>query len=126
MMKATVIINFCAVFFINIQSVLSRDLEQDLLDALRGNLTKYSPPSGLYNDTVYVDLQLIKFLNVDQKKELVVLTIFQTVTYHVPRISWDPEDYGGLDVLAFSAGVVWTPEMGLFEMCQNFIVTISN
>ena len=103
------------IFFAINGRVVNYDMEDKLLNLLKSNLTKYSPPSGLFNDTVYVAVELIKILNLDQKMEAIVLTLMTTVTYYVPRLSWNPEGFGGLDYLTLPPGVVWTTDIGKFK-----------
>ena len=40
--------------------------EEDLLEILRENLTNYSPPPDLFNRTVFIDLELTQFLEVNE------------------------------------------------------------
>ena len=100
------------IFLIIRHSVHGSDAEQNLSEILTRNLTQHSPPSDLFNDTVYVHVDLIKFLNIDQKSELIFLTILLTIKYHVPRISWDAGEFGGIEDMYFPPDFFWSPQIG--------------
>ena len=92
-------------------SLLSNQ-EASLLRRLQENLTKFCPPPDLYNRTVYINLELTQFLQLDQKLGVIVLTLMVTLTYYVPSVAWDPVDFKGIRFLALPENTAWTPDVG--------------
>ena len=97
--------------FIILNPVWGYEAEANLLDALQNSLTKYSPPVNLFNNTVYIDLNFIQFLQLDPKMGVIVLTVEMTLNYHVLTAAWDPIAFEGIDTLTVAPNTFWTPDI---------------
>ncbi|XP_030636313.1 5-hydroxytryptamine receptor 3A-like [Chanos chanos] len=64
---------------------------------------------------VYVDLQILAILDVNEKEEKVKLHVLISQKWRDEFVSWDPSSFGGLSRLTVPSSRVWTPDITVQE-----------
>ncbi|XP_078000625.1 neuronal acetylcholine receptor subunit alpha-6-like [Glandiceps talaboti] len=103
---------------------------------LRGLLFSYYDKSvrpSLDTDSpvvVNVALSLTQLLDVDEKKQVITVSVWLYQIWKDYRLKWDPQDHEGIRSLPILAGSVWYPDTGLYtsasEEHSNFPTVITD
>ena len=82
---------------------------QNLVNKLKSNFNRFTPPKDLLNNSVQIFVELFKIMDVEEKQGLITLKIMLIVTYASKSAAWDPDEYGGIEVLTIPEHIFWTP-----------------
>ncbi|XP_018599910.1 acetylcholine receptor subunit beta isoform X1 [Scleropages formosus] len=64
---------------------------------------------------VRVGMTLASFVSLNMRKEEMSTVVVMNLEWTDHRLSWNPAEYGGIDVLRISSGKVWLPEIVLIN-----------
>ena len=96
-----------------VQSEFSSSIEeQKLAKHLFRTLTKFSPHSNMYNNSIYPLLDLYQIIDVDERNSELTTKIWLQIHYFVDVAAWDPDNYKGTDRMTFPPLTFWTPDIG--------------
>nr|XP_061787660.1 5-hydroxytryptamine receptor 3A-like [Nerophis lumbriciformis] len=98
---------------------------QDVLDHL--NLTKSNElyimarPVRNYKQrtTVSLEVHLYAILDVVEKEQKFIPYVFTVTRWHNEYISWDPEEFCGIDNVFLPAEVLWKPDLTITERMER-------
>ncbi|KRZ62670.1 Acetylcholine receptor subunit alpha-type unc-63, partial [Trichinella nativa] len=91
----------------------ARRLFQDILTGYNKLLRPVQNTSDAV--TVKVKLRLSQLLDVHEKNQIITTNIWIKQVWTDSNINWDPNDYGGVDVLYVPADQLWTPNVVLYN-----------
>ncbi|KAL1243937.1 Acetylcholine receptor subunit alpha-like [Trichinella spiralis] len=97
----------------------ARRLFQDILTGYNKLLRPVQNTSDAV--TVKVKLRLSQLLDVHEKNQIITTNIWIKQVWTDSNINWDPNDYGGVDVLYVPADQLWTPTL-YFTTTQTEII----
>ena len=98
------------------------EVEDDLVLKLTKHLTKHATPPDMVNQTVYLYVDLVQLLNIDEKNGLVTLQLRILFYYKSTSAKWNPRDFYNYTLLFFPKDTFWTPDIG--ETFQTFTIYI--
>ena len=84
--------------------------EQAFVDAILDLTTKNTYSSQMYNDSIYVEIDLYQLLDIDEKESVVSVKIWLGIYYYLPQLQWDPTSNGPY-MVAFATKTVWSPDL---------------
>lgn len=95
----------------------ANDHERRLMYDLFKNYNKFIRPSKDINDTIAVGFQqaMIQVISISERDQLMKTNNWLRFEWTDFQLTWDPEDYGGIDVLRFPSDEVWNPEIVLLN-----------
>jgi len=102
--------------------------EQRLIKALTKNYNPEIRPVNFLNETITVafEAELIQLISVKEKDQLMKTNMWLRLYWNDPFLSWDPAEYGGIEVLRIPNEDVWNPDIVLLNNADgNFEVTFS-
>ncbi|CAB3988233.1 neuronal acetylcholine receptor subunit alpha-10 [Paramuricea clavata] len=103
--------------FSGVQSKTSIDLMQHLFNASRYD-RRVIPSVGLGTNVplnVSLNLALMQIENLDEKRQVLISHIVQTLQWTDPHLTWDPSEYLGTEHVKVSASKLWTPDIVLYN-----------
>ena len=110
---------FCALVYLNLQVFNTinagngNEETYNLIDKLKSNFNRFSPPQDLFNQTVQIYLELYKVLDIDEKQGLINLKLILIVTYGSNIAAWNPEEHGGIGTLTLPEHIFWNPPLSM-------------
>uniref|UniRef100_A0A8C0EB03 Cholinergic receptor nicotinic beta 3 subunit n=1 Tax=Bubo bubo TaxID=30461 RepID=A0A8C0EB03_BUBBB len=122
--KATVVPMLCLVLFV---LCLSRsdvaafssvaENEDALLKHLFQGYQKWVRPVENSNDTIKVlfGLKISQLVDVDEKNQLMTTNVWLKQEWIDYKLSWNPEEYGGITAIRVPSESLWLPDIVLFE-----------
>ncbi|XP_076443426.1 acetylcholine receptor subunit alpha-like 1 [Babylonia areolata] len=84
-------------------------------------------PSGGPNHqlTVKMGLRLSQVLDVDEKNQIITISVWLRQEWDDLRLKWDPSDYGGVHKLNIPSDDLWKPDIVLYNNADgDFVVTL--
>ncbi|XP_070538224.1 neuronal acetylcholine receptor subunit alpha-3-like [Ptychodera flava] len=63
---------------------------------------------------VNMSLSLVQLLEVDDKSQVITMSIWLYQIWNDYRLQWNPDDYGGLNYVLIKAKDMWYPDTGLY------------
>ncbi|KAM9315930.1 acetylcholine receptor subunit gamma-like [Gastrophryne carolinensis] len=95
--------------------VLSANEEERLLKHLMSNYNKDLRPAKKGGDiiSVSIKLTLTNLISLNEKKEALTTNVWVEMQWNDYRLSWDPKEYGGIEVTRIPSTMVWLPDVGL-------------
>ncbi|XP_063722392.1 neuronal acetylcholine receptor subunit alpha-5-like [Symsagittifera roscoffensis] len=61
-------------------------------------------------------VELFQLMDIDERRNLAKMRIWLEESYSIPALAWDPEDYGGLELIQLAPLSVWTPDIVFREV----------
>jgi len=91
--------------------------ERRLIYDLLKNYNKIIWPAKSLNDTIAVGFQqsLIQVISISERDQLMKTNNWLRFEWVDYQLSWDPADYGGVDVLRIPSEEIWNPEIVLLN-----------
>jgi len=84
------------------------------LDLLADLLTKYNKRVNPDNIKLNFGVSLIDF-NVRQERNAIESYVWLKYIWEDSRLTWDPKEYGGVEVLRLDSSAVWKPDVTLYN-----------
>uniref|UniRef100_A0A1I7RL52 Acetylcholine receptor subunit alpha-type unc-63 n=2 Tax=Bursaphelenchus xylophilus TaxID=6326 RepID=A0A1I7RL52_BURXY len=114
----------CLCSFVQAQS--SKDSSR-LYETLLSDYNKLVRP--VYNNTdtlvVYFKLKLSQLLDVHEKNQIMTTNVWLHHTWRDQKLTWDPEEYGGVKQLYVPVDLIWLPDIVLYNNADgNYQVSI--
>ncbi|XP_037517519.1 acetylcholine receptor subunit alpha-like [Rhipicephalus sanguineus] len=76
--------------------------------------------------TVRIKLKLSQLIEVNLKNQIMTTNLWVEQYWDDYKLSWDPRDYGGVDMLHVPSDHIWRPDIVLYNNADgNFEVTLS-
>ncbi|KAG8445043.1 hypothetical protein GDO86_009981 [Hymenochirus boettgeri] len=96
-------------------AVLCLNEEEKLLNDLMENYNKNLRPAEKDGDIVSVSIKLTltNLISLNEKEEALTTNVWVEMQWRDYRLSWDPENYNGLDMIRIPSTTVWLPDVGL-------------
>ncbi|CAI4221447.1 unnamed protein product [Auanema sp. JU1783] len=98
-----------------------------LFEDLLADYNKLVRPVDNNSDTLVVrfKLKLSQLLDVHEKNQIMTTNVWLQHSWTDYKLRWDPEDYGGVDVLYVPSDTIWLPDIVLYNNADgNYQVTI--
>jgi len=96
------------------KKIFPQGSEQDRTRLLADILTKYNKKVNPDNVKLDFGVNLIDF-RVLQNKNAIESYVWLRYSWVDPRLSWKPEDYGGVEVLRIEPSALWKPDVTLYN-----------
>lgn len=75
--------------------------------------------------TVYIKLKLSQLIEVNLKNQIMTTNLWVEQYWHDYKLTWDPKEYGGVDMLHVPSDHIWRPDIVLYNNADgNFEVTL--
>eukprot|EP00794_Sanderia_malayensis_P007313 gene7314-8131_t len=68
---------------------------------------------------VQFSLSLIQIVNVNSKSQLLSTSVWIRQTWKNPFLTWNPDDYGGIDVINIDPSKIWIPDIILYNNADD-------
>lgn len=76
--------------------------------------------------TVKIKLKLSQLIEVNLKNQIMTTNLWVEQYWHDYKLTWDPDEYGGVDMLHVPSDHIWRPDIVLYNNADgNFEVTLS-
>jgi nicotinic acetylcholine receptor len=98
-----------------------------LFEDLLADYNKLVRPVDNNSQTVVVKfkLKLSQLLDVHEKNQIMTTNVWLQHSWTDSKLRWNPEDYGGVDVLYVPSDMIWLPDIVLYNNADgNYQVTI--
>ncbi|CAI5441217.1 unnamed protein product [Caenorhabditis angaria] len=107
--------------FIIISKVNSSDDEYRLLNDLREGYDPIERPVVNHHKPIEVKFRLLlqQLVDVDEKNQLITLVAWIQYKWSDYKWKWDPEEYGNITKLQIPHGVLWKPDILLFNSANE-------
>ncbi|CAD5206204.1 unnamed protein product [Bursaphelenchus okinawaensis] len=112
--------------FTSVQAQSSKDSSR-LYETLLSDYNKLVRP--VYNNTdtlvVYFKLKLSQLLDVHEKNQIMTTNVWLHHTWRDQKLTWDPDEYGGVKQLYVPVDLIWLPDIVLYNNADgNYQVSI--
>ncbi|XP_062849385.1 cholinergic receptor, nicotinic, beta 1 (muscle) like [Trichomycterus rosablanca] len=93
------------------------EAERRLLDNLFKDYNLKVRPSRAWNETVMVrvGMTLVQLISLDEKNGEMTTNVFMNMAWTDYRLSWNPKDYDGIDIIRIPPTKVWRPDIYLIN-----------
>ncbi|GFV97651.1 neuronal acetylcholine receptor subunit beta-3 [Trichonephila clavipes] len=90
--------------------------ESDLRKALFHHYDKLVRPARSFSDVITVETELapVGIKDVDVKDKTIKIDTWLYARWNDQYLTWNPEEYGGLDQLSLPAAEVWRPDLSVY------------
>nr|ADF56011.1 nicotinic acetylcholine receptor alpha subunit 63b [Teladorsagia circumcincta] len=98
-----------------------------LFEDLLADYNKLVRPVDNNSDTLVVrfKLKLSQLLDVHEKNQIMTTNVWLQHSWTDYKLRWNPDDYGGVDVLYVPSDTIWLPDIVLYNNADgNYQVTI--
>ncbi|KAG8199966.1 hypothetical protein JTE90_006211 [Oedothorax gibbosus] len=98
-----------------------------LHDDLLSDYNRLIRPVGNHSHkvTVHLGLKLSQLIDINLKHQVMTTNVWVEQTWHDYKLQWDPEDYGGVEMIHVPAEHIWLPDIVLFNNADgNYEVTL--
>jgi len=113
----------------NIQNVYSGNPDaKRLYDDLLSNYNKLVRPVSNVTEavTVHLKLKLSQLIAVNLKNQIMTTNLWVEQFWKDYKLQWNPEEYGGVDMLHVPSDHIWRPDIVLYNNADgNFEVTLA-
>uniref|UniRef100_A0A158P935 Neur_chan_LBD domain-containing protein n=1 Tax=Angiostrongylus cantonensis TaxID=6313 RepID=A0A158P935_ANGCA len=109
-----------------VMSQANRDANR-LFEDLLADYNKLVRPVDNNSDTLVVrfKLKLSQLLDVHEKNQIMTTNVWLQHSWTDYKLRWNPDDYGGVDVLYVPSDTIWLPDIVLYNNADgNYQVTI--
>ncbi|GMT30642.1 hypothetical protein PFISCL1PPCAC_21939, partial [Pristionchus fissidentatus] len=125
--RSTVLLLTCIVFLLcPLPAVANRDANR-LFEDLLSDYNKLVRPVDNNTETLVVKfkLKLSQLLDVHEKNQIMTTNVWLQHSWTDYKLRWNPEDYGGVEVLYVPSDTIWLPDIVLYNNADgNYQVTI--
>ncbi|CAG5122897.1 unnamed protein product [Candidula unifasciata] len=97
-------------------------LKDDLMNRLV--VKKKIPPSISNSDIVYLFLEPLQLISVDEVEQTIHLSHIIDIRWIDPNMRWNPTLYGNISEIEISTSSVWTPRLALPKSIMDGVVTL--
>ncbi|XP_062903712.1 neuronal acetylcholine receptor subunit beta-3-like isoform X1 [Mobula hypostoma] len=96
---------------------LLAEVEDTLLKNLFQGYQKWVRPVRNRNDTIKVKfgLEISQLVDVDEKNQLMATNVWLKQEWYDYKLSWNPDDYGGINTIRVPSESIWLPDIVLYE-----------
>ncbi|XP_029472513.1 acetylcholine receptor subunit gamma isoform X2 [Rhinatrema bivittatum] len=96
-------------------AVLCRSQEEKLLRHLMENYNSTTRPAEKEGDsiTISVKLTLTNLISLNEREEALTSNVWIDMKWLDYRLTWNPEDYEGIDLMVIPSKMVWLPDVVL-------------
>uniref|UniRef100_UPI00398EF685 neuronal acetylcholine receptor subunit beta-3-like n=1 Tax=Pristiophorus japonicus TaxID=55135 RepID=UPI00398EF685 len=96
---------------------LLAEMEDSLLKDLFRGYQKWVRPVRNRNDTIKVKfgLEISQLVDVDEKNQLMTTNVWLKQEWNDYKLSWNPDDYGGINTIRVPSASIWLPDIVLYE-----------
>ncbi|KAF7491692.1 Acetylcholine receptor subunit beta-like 2 [Sarcoptes scabiei] len=78
-----------------------------------------------YKLTVNIGLKLTQIIDINLRQQVMTTNIWLEQNWYDYKLTWDPKDYGGVDMINVPAESIWLPDIVLFNNADgNYEVTL--
>ncbi|XP_055488368.1 neuronal acetylcholine receptor subunit beta-3-like [Leucoraja erinacea] len=93
------------------------EMEDTLLKNLFLGYQKWVRPVRNRNDTIRVKfgLEISQLVDVDEKNQLMATNVWLKQEWNDYKLSWNPDDYGGISIVRVPSESIWLPDIVLYE-----------
>ncbi|CAL1286413.1 unnamed protein product [Larinioides sclopetarius] len=98
-----------------------------LHDDLLSDYNRLIRPVGNHSHkvTVHLGLKLSQLIDINLKHQVMTTNVWVEQTWHDYKLKWDPDDYGGVEMIHVPAEHIWLPDIVLFNNADgNYEVTL--
>ena len=121
------IISFLLCFTVYPSSVESH-IENSLREYMFINYSSSIRPVNNQETTVNVtfNMKLMQILSVDERHQKITTQAYFAIRWRNELLKWEPKDWGNINYLAVSPGIVWIPDVILKNNANGNAVTVQN
>ena len=103
------------------KAILIQNDEIKLRQYLFENDTKDVRPVSNYTKRMLLtmDVEFLKVISVDERKQLIKLKLWLRMNWTNELLTWDTQEWGGIDVLKVDPTLVWKPDIILYNNCNS-------
>ncbi|XP_067885061.1 neuronal acetylcholine receptor subunit beta-3-like [Heterodontus francisci] len=96
---------------------LLAEIEGTLLKNLFRGYQKWVRPVRNSSDTIKVKfgLEISQLVDVDEKNQLMATNVWLKQEWNDYKLSWNPDDYGGIKTIRVPSESIWLPDIVLYE-----------
>ncbi|XP_076356162.1 acetylcholine receptor subunit alpha-like [Tachypleus tridentatus] len=98
-----------------------------LLDDILSGYNRLIRPVSNHTDklTVKLGLRLAQLIDINLKHQLMTTNVWVDQTWHDYNLQWNPDEYGGVEMIHIPAEDIWLPDIVLFNNYDgNYEVTL--
>ncbi|CAD5224205.1 unnamed protein product [Bursaphelenchus xylophilus] len=99
-----------------------------LYDDLMVNYNKHRRPARSPTEavTIFLKLRLSQIIDVHELDQTMTCSVWLRQEWNDHKLSWDPQNYGGVSVLYVPYEMIWVPDIVLYQSADsNYNITIS-
>lgn len=114
-------------FIINYLSFCNEDAKR-LYDDLMVSYNRHRRPAHSPTEpiTIKLKLRLSQIIDVHEIDQIMTCSVWLKQVWIDPRLSWNPKNYGGVNVLYIPYESIWVPDLVLYNNADsNYNITIS-
>lgn len=92
-------------------------LLQDLFERREGGYNQRIRPVKNMSDVVYIgfEIALIQLINLDERNQIMKSNVWLRLRWCDYQLAWNPDEYGGTNVIRLHHERVWKPDVVLFN-----------
>lgn len=111
-----------AVLFISVAGEAHYEVEERLRRSLFEHYNKNVAPLTDINEniTLHIGLSLLSIDELDVTKEVLRAHVWLIMAWHDVRLTWDPSEYNGQKQISVPIGLIWKPDIMLFNNADLF------
>uniref|UniRef100_A0A8C4Q388 Neurotransmitter-gated ion-channel ligand-binding domain-containing protein n=1 Tax=Eptatretus burgeri TaxID=7764 RepID=A0A8C4Q388_EPTBU len=96
----------------------------ELSRALMDDYTMKIRPVSNWNETVVIriNIKVNSIMDVNEKEQTVTMLFWYDQEWRDDRLKWNPDDYGGINNIAFPLSMIWTPDVMLEEQLEHNVL----
>ncbi|XP_027198547.2 acetylcholine receptor subunit alpha-like [Dermatophagoides pteronyssinus] len=118
---------FSSIFLLFLFSTEAHFHTKRLHDDLFSDYNRLIRPSKnhSYKLTVNIGLKLTQIIDINLRQQVMTTNIWLEQNWYDYKLTWDPNDYGGVDMINVPAENIWLPDIVLFNNADgNYEVTL--
>lgn len=111
----------------NIKHIEANPDTKRLYDDLLSNYNRLIRPVVNHTETltVWLGLKLSQLIEMNLKNQVMTTNLWVVQKWHDYKLRWDPEEYGGVEMLYVPSEHIWLPDIVLFNNADgNYEVTL--
>lgn len=102
----------------------TKRLYKDLMSKYQSLIKPSGGPSQQL--TVKMGLRLSQVLKMDEKNQIITISVWLRQEWYDLRLQWDPNDYQGIKTLYIPSDQLWKPDIVLYNNADgDFVITLS-
>jgi len=110
------------------EEIAFHDNESRLQANLQANysINVLPPHLNTFPVTVALEMSVVAIRELDERTETLTIDAWLKMQWNDSRLSWSPEEYGGIKVTRLSRNVIWHPDIKLFNRVKLSEVETQN